>query len=369
MHLKKDFVTCVCFLLVIPACAQNRQLVSSSNKAEVYKKRVQLLNYALNRHFKESATGLYIETTDSAKNENPHSWLWPLCAYIQAANEMEVLEPAKQYMLPVEQAIDQYYSNTPPLPAYQDYVKREKTTTKYYDDNQWVAIAYLDAYKRNHKKKYLEVSEMIYRFMMNGLDSAAGGGIYWREKDMTTKNTCSNGPGALVALQLYQVTGKKEYLQTALSVYNWTRKYLQSPEGLYWDNIKIPSMQVDKAKFTYNTGTMLQSAVLLYNITKNKDYLKEAQRVAGAGKEHFFKNGRLPHEYWFNAVMLRGYIELYKVDKNKAWLDFFREDAEQVWEKERTADNLVGTKKAKRLIDQAAMIEVYARLAEAEVIK
>jgi uncharacterized protein YyaL (SSP411 family) len=128
-------------------------------------------------------------------------------------------------------------------------------------------------------------------------------------------------------------------------------------------------MQLAKATYTYNTGTMLQSAALLYTITKDKKYLVEAQRVAKAGREHFFKNGRLPNEYWFNAVMLRGYVELYKIDKNKNWINFFEQDANAIWEKERDANNLVGTKTEKRLIDQGAMIEIYAVLEQVKRIK
>lgn len=334
-----------------------------------YKSHIKDLNTAINANLREEKTGLYYETTDSAKNDNRHSWLWPLCAYIQAANEMEVLEPKKKYMEPVEQAIAQYYRAVPPFPGYQDYVVKERASTLFYDDNQWIAIAFMDAYKRNHQKRYLDSSKMIYRFMMGGLDTVAGGGIYWREKDKTTKNTCSNGPGVLVALQLYKATKDKQYLTAALNIYNWTKSHLQAPEGVYYDNIKIPSMELAKATYTYNTGTMLQSAVLLYTITKDKKYLDEARYVAKAGRAHFFKNGRLPNEYWFNAVMLRGYVELYKIDKNKDWLNFFEQDADAIWEKERNDKNLLGTKKEKRLIDQAAMIEIYAVLEQARNLK
>jgi hypothetical protein len=339
-------------------------------KAQVsaYKSHVKDIYNAINANLKDPKSNLYFETTDPAKNEHPHSFLWPLCAYIQGANEMEVLEPKKNYMLPVENAIAQYYRATPPYPAYQDYVVKEKTTTLYYDDNQWIAIAYMDAYKRKHDKKYLDTTKMIYRFMLGGLDTVGGGGIYWREKDNSTKNTCSNGPGVLVALQLYKATKDKQYLNTALDIYNWTKKHLQAPEGVYYDNVKLPSMELAKATYTYNTGTMLQSAALLYSITKDKKYLVEAQRVAKAGKAHFFKNGRLPNEYWFNAVMLRGYVELYKIDKNKEWITFFEQDANAIWEKERDVNNLVGNKKERRLIDQGAMIEIYATLEQVKKI-
>ncbi len=334
-----------------------------------YKTRISLLNAGINTQLKDNKTGLYFESTDKAKNENPHSWLWPLCALIQATNEMEVLAPENSYMAPVVKAIDQYYSDQPPVPGYQDYVRKEKLSSRFYDDNEWVAIAYLDAYNRNHNKKYLDDAKMIYRFIMSGLDTAAGGGLYWKEGDMTTKNTCSNGPAILAALQLYKITKDKSYLNTALDIYKWTNEHLQSPDGIYYDNIKVGSLAISKATYTYNTGTMLQSNVLLYNLTGEKRYLTEAEKIARAGKSYFFKNGRLPGNYWFNAVFMRGYIELYKVDHNQQWIAFFKTDADAIWNTERDALNMVGSKPAKTLIDQAAMIEMYARLLEVQTNK
>lgn len=363
----KTYMKSYCKALLILAASAG--LTQARAQTSAYKSHIQDINKAINTYLRDAKNNLYIESTDSAKNEHPHSYLWPLCAYIQGANEMEALEPQKHYMQPVEKAIAQYYRPGDPYPAYQDYVVKEKTTTLYYDDNQWIAIASMDAYKRKHEKRYLDTTKMIYRFMLGGLDTVAGGGIYWREKDKTTKNTCSNGPGVLVALQLYKATHEKKYLQTAVEIYNWTQKHLQAPEGVYYDNIKLPSMELAKATFTYNTGTMLQSAALLYTITKDKKYLTEAQRVAKAGRAHFFKNGRLPNEYWFNAVMLRGYVELYKIDKNPEWINFFRQDADRIWEQERDARNLVGNKPEKRLIDQGAMIEIYAVLEQVKNIK
>jgi hypothetical protein len=354
-------ILCICILL--------SGFWDAKAQTAAYNTRIKLLRQGIADKLQDKKAGLYYETTDSIKKENPHSWLWPLCAYIQATNELEALEPGKQYMLPVEQAIDQYYSDKPPYPAYQDYALKERSSSRFYDDNQWIAIAYMDAYHRNHKKKYLEVSEMIGRFILGGLDTVTGGGIYWKEGDKTTKNTCSNGPGVLVLLQLYQVTHKAEYLKTALAVYQWTNQHLQSPDGTYWDNISTSTLKIGKAIFTYNTGTMLQANVLLYQIIKDKKYLNEAERIAKAAHQYFFKNGRLPNgNYWFNAVMLRGYEALYKVDKNKAWIDFYKQDADAIWNTERDAQNMLGPNTSKKLIDQAAMIEIYARLQQLKTL-
>ncbi|RYY20054.1 MAG: hypothetical protein EOP41_09325, partial [Sphingobacteriaceae bacterium] len=90
--------------------------------AQDYKAHIKDLNTAINTRLKDTRSGLYFETTDTAKKEkqNLHSWLWPLCALVQAANEMEVLQPGSVYLKPVSLAIDQYYNDSPPVPAYQD---------------------------------------------------------------------------------------------------------------------------------------------------------------------------------------------------------------------------------------------------------
>ncbi len=349
----------LCFAIVISSVVKSQQL------ALMYQSRIDTLNKNIYQHFYDSSNALFYETNKIAPNEKAHSYLWPLCALIQAANEMDVIMPGKDYITPVLTAINQYYSTVQPVPAYQAYVTKEEKDDRFYDDNQWIAIACLDAYNRTKKQQYLNIAEGIYRFMMTGFDTAAGGGLYWKEGDKTTKNTCSNGPGVLVALQLYKITNDKKYLDTALVLYNWVNSHLQSPQGVYYDNIKLPSLKVDSAVYTYNTGTMLQSNVLLYTITEDKNYLKEAQRIADAAEKVFYKNNRLPGNYWFNAVLLRGYIELYKVDKSKQRLQFFINDANRTWKQEKDEAGLVGTNsKRKTLIDQAAMMEIYARLAQ-----
>lgn len=338
-------------------------LLAQQNK-DTYLERINSINKNISQYFYDAKTGLYYETNDSSKNEHPHSYLWPLCAWIQATNEVETIGDKSVQMQPAINAINQYYSSLPPAPGYQAYVTSEKKDSRFYDDNQWIAIAYLDAYNRTRNPFFLDKAKEIYRFMMTGFDTLSGGGLYWREDEKTSKNTCSNGPGILTALQLYKITKQQSYLDTALLLYNWVNKHLQAPSGLYYDAIKIPSLQIDSAFYTYNTGTMLQSSVLLYQITNNKNYLQQAERMAAAAKTYFYKNNRLPGNYWFNAVLLRGFQELYRTNHNKQLLQLFFDDAERVWNTERDSNDLLGARKAKSLIDQAAMIEIYARLVE-----
>lgn len=117
-----------------------------------------------------------------------------------------------------------------------------------------------------------------------------GGGIYWCEQKKASKNTCSNAPGSVFALKLFQATQNKTYLNKGEQLYNWTKAQLQdSTDYLYFDNIALDG-KIGKAKFAYNSGQMMQSASLLYQLTGKKEYLTDAQNIAKGCHNYFFMN-------------------------------------------------------------------------------
>jgi len=330
--------------------------------------RALILYKTIYRTYYDSATGLFTETNNKAADEHPNCYLWPLCGLVQAANEMEVLEPGRSYLEPVIKAIDQYYSVKHGIGGYDSYVVKQGGGDRFYDDNQWIGLAYMDAYARTKRKIFLDRSVEIYRFMMSGYDTVTGGGLYWKEGDKSTKNTCSNGPGILLALDLYRATGEKPYLDTALMLYTWVNKVLQSPSGVYYDNIKTKDGRIARQLYTYNTGTMLQANVILYTLTKRAAYLDEAHRLAAASLKTFFKNGRWPGNYWFNAVLLRGYQDLYRVDKDRTYIQAFVTDADGIRSTDTDDHGLAGPKPAKKLLDQAGLLEILARLGQVRAL-
>ena len=75
-------------------------------------------------------------------------------------------------------------------------------------------------------------------------------------------------------------------------------------------------------------------------------------------------------DIWFSAVMLRGFIELYQQDQNRTYLDAFNKSLEYAWNNARDdkglfSVDLSGNDKddKKWLLTQAAMVEMYGRLA------
>lgn len=134
-----------------------------------------------------------------------------------------------------------------------------------------------------------------------------------------SKNTCSNGPGVLVALQLYQATKNKAYLDTAIKIFDCTKEKLQAPSTLYYDNIRTKDGSISKPILSYNTGTMLQANIYLYEITGDKKYLQEANVMADSSLVFFYAHDKFRDGFWFNAVLLRAYQHLLKYNSDKKY--------------------------------------------------
>lgn len=109
------------------------------------------------------------------------------------------------------------------------------------------------------------------------------------------------------------------------------------------------------------------------------NYLSDAQNIAVGGYNFFFepkidanrRNVKMLKKgnVWFTAIMLRGYIELYQLDKNKTYLDAFKCSLDTAWKNGKDEngffdEDLTGKEKnpSKWLLTQGAMVEMYARL-------
>ena len=93
---------------------------------------------------------------------------------------------------------------------------------------------------------------------------------------------------------------KTDLFETRERVIRMTKKNLEDPtDHLYFDNIAL-NKKIGRAKFAYNSGQMMQAAALLYQITKQKNYLEDAQNIAEACHKHFFTHFTLPTDKHFN---------------------------------------------------------------------
>lgn len=315
---------------------------------------------------------------------NQFSYLWSYSGTFSAVNALLEATHDKKYQQLLEKQVlpglEEYFDTERTPVAYSSYIRTTPTSDRFYDDNIWVGIDFIDIYQITKEKKYLDKAQLIWNFIESGTDSLLGDGIYWCEQKKESKNTCSNAPGSVFALKLFKATNDSLYFKRGKELYKWTQKNLQdSTDYLYFDNIRLDG-KIGKAKFAYNSGQMMQSAALLYQLTKNPDYLKDAQSIAKECYNYFFtdfttdtgeslkmlKQGNI----WFTAVMLRGFIELYQLDQNKTFIDAFNQCLSYAWDNARDENGLFSTdltgnnnNEKKWLLTQAAMVEMYSRLA------
>lgn len=329
-------------------------------------------------------TATYLASEQQRDMPNQYSYLWPYSGTISAVNALFAATQDATYKSILDNKVlvglEEYFDTRRTPEAYASYIRSAPQSDRYYDDNVWLGIDFTDTYLLTHEAKYLQKAELIWKFIESGTDDKLGGGIYWCEQTKESKNTCSNAPGSVLALKLFKATQDSSYLKKGQQLYEWTKATLQDPaDQLCFDNIALDG-NIGKAKYAYNSGQMMQSASLLYQLTGQQQYLTDARNIAKSCYYCFFtsytpqkgdsfrliKKG----DVWFTAVMLRGYIELYQTDRDRTYLNSFDKSLDMAWKNARDEHGLFNTDftgntrdSRKWLLTQAAMVEMYARLA------
>lgn len=329
-------------------------------------------------------TAMYLASEEQKEIPNQYSYLWPYSGMFSAVNALLSVTGDKSYKTLLDNKVlpglEEYLDTSRNPTGYASYISTAPQSDRFYDDNIWLGIDFTDAYLNTKEEKYLKKAQLIWKFVESGVDDKLGGGIYWCEQKKISKNTCSNAPASVFALKMFKATQDSSYLIKGRKLYEWTKKRLQDPtDYLYFDNIFLDG-KIDKSKYAYNSGQMMQAATLLYQFTGYRSFLKDAQNIAEACYNYFFINF-VPEEgeafkllkkgdVWFTAIMLRGFIELYLIDHNEKYINSFNRNMDYAWGHVRDKKGLFDTDFSGRthddrkwLLTQAAMVEMYARLA------
>lgn len=357
--------------------------VAKAKDGQVLLKRASQTFKAVKKHMATDDKVLLQEAVPPKQDQNPYSYLWGYSAMVSSVSALYEASGDRKWLKVMDgmmiKGLDKYYDDKRAPAGYASYVNTAAQSDRFYDDNIWLGIDMADLFIGTGEKRYLDRAEEIWTFVMSGYDAELGGGIYWCEQNKSSKNTCSNAPASVFALKMYKATKDRKYLDRGAELYKWTKDSLEDKtDHLYFDHVTLKG-KIGKAKFSYNTGQMLQAAVLLYDITGTGAYLDDARLMAEAAYNHFFEDkGRADGlrlleggEMWFDSVMLRGYLELYAVDHDRKYLNAFIATMDTAWADggSRDGQGLFGARYdsrgqdgARTLLNQAAMIEMMARL-------
>lgn len=328
----------------------------------------------------------YLAEGSEQAREQEVSFLWPYSGMLSGGIALYRATGDERYRRILEERIlpglELYWDERREPTCYQSYPTFNGESDRFYDDNDWLAIDFCELYALTRDERYLDKAKRLYTYIYSGWDDTLDGGIYWCEQKRSSKNTCSNAPAAVLGMKLYALTGEKRYLDRAKETYAWTKEHLRDPEdGVYWDNVRLDG-SVDKAKYTYNSGQMIQAGVLLYLQSGDTGYLDDARETAKGAFHRFTEvktgvDGTKARFYtaspWFNVILLRGLVALYEVDKDPEFIRVMARNARYAWEHTRDANGFLGndwtgmrTKEHKWLLDNACMVELFAQISAIE---
>jgi hypothetical protein len=240
----------------------------------------------------------------------------------------------------------------------------------YFDDSCWLALALMRHDALTGDDRALVLAGRLFELVGSGWSPedawAHPGGVRWKvPASCTSRNTCSNAPGAQLAALLYERSGRPALLRWSVRTYEWVRRTLLGPDELYFDRID-PDGTVTEDVWSYNQGTMIGAGVLLHRVTGDEAYLAHAKATANAAMERLSVPILVhPNGPAFNAVFFRNLLLLDEVIPDSRYIQLATAYGNVMWDQHRNARTGVFTGAKSPLNASAPMIEIFALIAGA----
>jgi hypothetical protein len=329
----------------------------TDNASPVAASRAEQAWRALEAHGLLRAGGGQVLAKDGPRRGAPISAVWPFGQVIAAAAAMVGLGAIDVVTVePMLRGLERYRAGDGfgAFPGDRD---------RYFDDNAWIALDRLQLALLTDDATHVDAATSLFGFLKTG--EAEDGGIYWVEGQQS-RNTCSTGPTAEVALRLFATTGDERYLRFGRRQMAFLDRTLRDDHGLYRDHVRADG-GVEPTVWSYNQGTPIGAAVLLARWTEDERWLGEATATASAARNHFTVADRL----WqqppvFNAIFFRNLLGLLAVAPDGRLLDLIDEYLDRVWTHARHrrtglfVEGGIGSYDGNPTIDQAGLTQLFA---------
>ena len=225
---------------------------------------------------------------------------------------------------------------------YAQYDWDNKEVWFVFDDLMWWIISMGRAYQLSGNEDCLATSIKGFENVYERAYDSKEGGVFWGfgtdGYGKGHKNSCINYPTVIAAIQLYQITGESRYLDIAKDVYAWAREHLFDASTGSVPDLISDEGEVDWTNYTYNQGTMIGAASLLYKETGNQSYLNDANLAAQYTKDVMCNSdGILPAEGDWNEqgcmkAIFAHYMGILVYDCNQTqWLPWMYANANAAW--------------------------------------
>jgi hypothetical protein len=223
--------------------------------------------------------------------------------------------------------------------------RRRGFINDYFDDCGWWGLAWLAAHDLTGDRRYLAAAEGIFRHMTSGWDD----GMWWSAA-RDYKNAITNELFGLLAVRLFLITERRDYMSWARREWNWfTASGMTGPSGLVNDGLTADGRNNGGLTWTYNQGVILGFAAGMHAATGSREYLDAGSVIARATLGSLTSDGVLTEpsgepngdvvqfkgifvrnlRVFANAEQVPGYREFVLVNAASAW-DRARDDSDHI---------------------------------------
>jgi predicted alpha-1,6-mannanase (GH76 family) len=218
-----------------------------------------------------------------------------------------------------------------------------------YDDTQWWALTWVNAYELTRNPAYLQMAETIHSYVTAAwTPSQCGGGLVWQTTN-NYQNAVTNELFLELSARLYLLTHQASYLQWAQKELAWfNASGMINSSNLINDGLTTSCQNNGQTTWTYNQGVILGGLAALYQATHDQTYLTEAQQIANAAISTLVSsNGILmepcsgscpsqnPDQTQFKGIFMRNLDALYQVTGDQTYSEFIDRNASSIWENDR----------------------------------
>ncbi|MEO5711950.1 MAG: glycoside hydrolase family 76 protein [Luteolibacter sp.] len=333
--------------IVGSSAAQTTDPGSHGNQAAEVMEQIQ-------KNFWDRKTGLYAAAIDKKSPD----FMWGSGVMFSAVVGAVRHDPKyKPVMRKFFEGIESYWDSKVKIPGYEAAPTGGGGNDKYYDDNAWMVITFLEAYEITGESRYLKRSMETLDFVMSGWDEQAGGGIWWHvaHKD-GCKNTCVNAPAAVGCFHISKYIDPKaaeKRIADGGKIVKWTTATLRADNGLFGDAIVVATGRKNMGTLTYNSALMIRAYLSLYALTGKDVYLDEARLTGNAAEGLLDKgSGAYRDPLKWAHLMVEADLELYRWTQDDKFLKRARTNCDvhyAEWKKSPPPDLITNASLAREL--------------------
>lgn len=169
------------------------------------------------------------------------------------------------------------------------------------DDIAWMCLAFARAGVLLGNEEYLQIAKDNLDRMWERAwdDEICGGGMYWKV-GVNSKHTVTVCPSSIAACILGKYYNDSSYYDKAIKAMEWQINTLYDKEtGRVYDKI-FPNGQVDQPwdiEVVYNIGSFVGACTMLYEYTKDEQYLNYATKAVSRAKNSVYEGGLMTCHY------------------------------------------------------------------------